>query len=307
MAKKTQPEYLDLTEDISFKRYFSSNKQLLFSLLKSFLPISDRAPYMVILNPDILDTASDTTNQPGQSDDKLHLQDSAIPPDTPDGKQVVLDLHVELNSGEHVDIEMQSHPHKDFLFRMLAYWVRLHNQSLKRGQKTKENKPTYSLIFTKFSVLSKAEKDYIKKANINFEGYQDRSLYWGFKMFFVELNRFNKSHLELVDMADRWCYIMKHSADLTAEQIAYLSQHGETKMALEHLEEVSKEKREYWKAASRERREWEHEMRKQGLIEEGIEKGHREIALNMLQKGLEVSLISEVTGLSVAEIKQLKK
>ncbi len=299
--------YLDLTEDISFKRYFSSNKQLLFSLLKSFLPISDRASDMVILNPNILDTASDTTNQPGQSDDKLHLQDSAIPPHTPDGKQVVLDLHVKLNSGEHVDIEMQGYPHKYFLFRMLFYWAKLHIQSLKRGQKLNKTNPTYSLIFTKFSALSKAEKDYIKKANIYFEGYQDRALYWGFKMFFVELNRFNKNHFELFDMTDRWCYIIKHSAKLTAEQVAYLSQHGETKMALEHLEEVSKEQREYWNAISREKREWEAQLRKQELIEEGEENTARKIALNMLKEGYEVSAISKLTSLSVAEIKQLKK
>ena len=46
------------------------------------------------------------------------------------------------------------------------------------------------------------------------------------------------------------------------------------------------------------------EGRTQGM-EEGEVKRDREIALSMLQKGLDVSLISEVTDLSVAEIKQL--
>ena len=46
------------------------------------------------------------------------------------------------------------------------------------------------------------------------------------------------------------------------------------------------------------------EGRVQGL-KEGMQEKQRGIALSMLQKGLDVSLISEVTGLSVAEVEQL--
>ena len=38
-------EYLKLTDDVSFKRYFSSNKQVLPPLIKSFLPISNNRFY----------------------------------------------------------------------------------------------------------------------------------------------------------------------------------------------------------------------------------------------------------------------
>ena len=102
-------------------------------------------------------------------------------------------------------------------------------------------------------------------------------------------------------MADRWCYIIKHSAELTPEQVEYLSQDGETKMALEHLMEVSKEERDEWNAISIQRREWEYQLREEAMKE----KINREIVLNMLQKGLEVSLISEVTGLPIPEIEKL--
>ena len=57
-----------------------------------------------------------------------------------------------------------------------------------------------------------------------------------------------------------------------------------------------------------------HEGRAQGVYEgliqgtkKGMEERQRKIALNMLQKGYEVSVISKLTCLSVAEIKQLKK
>ena len=102
-------------------------------------------------------------------------------------------------------------------------------------------------------------------------------------------------------------------------------------MILEHLAEISRENREYWEAQSQFKREWEDQLRKEELEEEiqahgigkfleqvtkdyrdlGWEEGAadkmREIVANMLQKGLEVSLISEVTDLSVDYVERLKK
>ena len=86
-------------------------------------------------------------------------------------------------------------------------------------------------------------------------------------------------------------------------------------MVLEHLERMSKEDKEFWEGEHQFKREWEDQLKAEELEEKGRVQGMQEgevskargIALSMLQKGLEVSLISEVTGLSVAEIEQLKK
>ncbi|MCP4108818.1 MAG: hypothetical protein GY749_25285 [Desulfobacteraceae bacterium] len=39
---------------------------------------------------------------------------------------------------------------------------------------------------------------------------------------------------------------------------------------------------------------------------EGIKEGKKEIALNLLKKGMDTKFISQVTGLTAKEIKQLK-
>ena len=174
-------------------------------------------------------------------------------------------MNVKLSSGENVGIKMQTYVEKHFMTRMLTYWSHLFLQPIERGQEYHQVKPSYMLAFILFN------------------------------------------------MFDRWCYIIKHSAKLTAEQVEYLSQDGETKMALEHLVEVSKEEKEYWKAIHKGRREWEEQLRKEQMREEeiekirvqGMEEKQREIALSMLQKGYEISEISKVTDLSVAEIEQL--
>ena len=314
--KQKPIQYLDLTDDVFFKRYFSTNMQVLFSLIKSFLPISDDATDISLVNPDILGTASGTANQQNPSDDKLHLQDSSIPPATPDGKRVVLDLNVKLSSGENVNIEMQVYFDEHFMTRMVIYWGQLHTRQLKRGQKYSQVKPSYLLAFTLSDVFG--EGDYINEITMTLRKHHGKQVTKDFEMVVVELVNFNKSYLELVDMRDRWCYIIKHSAELTAEQVEYLSQDGETKMALEHLMEVSKEERDEWNAISIQRREWEMQLKREAVEEkgriqgmeeglvQGMEEKQQEIALSMLQKGYEVSAISEVTGLPIPEIEKLK-
>ena len=303
MAKKPHPKYLPLKKDIVFKRYFMSNKRALISLIKSFLPISDNVLDVIVLNPEKPKTAN---QQRRQSDDKLRLKDSFIPPDKPYGKQVVLDLSVKLSGGENVNIEMQVAFQKNFLLRMFAYWALLFIQDLDRGDDYANLNPTYSLGFTRFTVF-KGKHNFITEI-----GFVDRNeieyhFDIGAKIVIVELNKFKKSYRDLVDMADRWCYIIKHSAELTPEQVAYLSRDGETKMILEHLEEISKNKESHWETIDRMKYEIGIQLERRGALKEGLAKGMEKIALNMLQKNYGISEISEVTGLSVPEIKKLKR
>ena len=316
MKQKTI-QYLDLKNDRSFRRFFSTHKGVLFSLINSFLPISTEAPDGSTVN---------SADLHASFDDLLYLRDTSISPDTPSGKQSVLDLYATLGSGESVNIEMQNYVEEDFGDRMLAYWIRS-APPLKRGQKPAQAKPSYCLAFTNFNASSGAH--YISRANILWDNPKGEKMTKRFLVVAVQLNKFNKSLYELVDMADRWCYIIKHSVELTAEQVKYLSRDGETGMVLEHLAEMSKDDAEYLRETVQLKREWEDLSRKEELekrarvegmqegrvqgmqegrvqgMQEGEVKRDREIALGMLQKGYEVSEISEVTGLSVAEIEQL--
>ena len=130
-------QYLDLKNDCSFGRFFSTCKAVLFSLIKRFLPISDDAPDWSTVNLNRLDF-----------DKLLYLQDTSIPPNTPAGKQAVLDLYVALLSGANVNIEMQNYTEEDFSDKIFTYWVQSYPPQLKRGQKPAQAKPHYSLAFT---------------------------------------------------------------------------------------------------------------------------------------------------------------
>lgn len=295
---KTQPQYLKLTQDIVFKTFFSRNNQVLISLLKAFLPISDEAVDVVILNPE-------------EEKQALSLKDPSLLPDTPDRKRMVLDLNVKLAGGEHINVEMQSTRKQHFLDRVLLYWARLHGQSLKRGDDYGKINPTYSLVFADFSVFGEEVlASYINEIMLRVNNSRVL-LSLGLRIVVVELDKLNKSCAELIDLRERWCYFIKHGHELTESQRSELAKEAEMKAAIDHLSEITQDERLYWDALSREKYEVADRLERKGLLEEGIEKGRaegmRQVALNMLNKGFELSVISEATGLSEAEINRLKK
>ena len=285
--------------------------------MNSLLPFSKHASDVAVLNPDrvgMLDDLAEVAKQQQQSSNKLILKDTSIPPDKPRGRSVILDLSFKLSSGENVNIEMQAAYERGFVLRILAYWSMLFSQDIDRGDEFSNLNPTYSLIFTNFTLFKGKRNcisvfEFVDRKEFEYRANIPMAL------TIVELNKFKKSYHELIDMAEKWCYIIKHSAHLTDEEVAYLSQDGGMKMALEHLEEISKDDQLYWDAVARKKDRIAIQLGKSCALEEGMRKGmkagkvkrNHEIAVSMLQKGYEVLEISEVTGLSVAEIGQLTK
>ncbi len=140
------------------------------------------------------------------------------------------------------------------------------------------------------------------------------------KIVFVELSKFNTSSdninlLNLFDFRDLWCYILKNSNSINMKECEILSKKGEEmKRAMEHLQDLSQdedirrweEAREKFIMDQRAEKAYAFDEglekgREEGMQkgrEEGMQKGMQKVALNMIQKKLDISIISEVTGLS---------
>ena len=132
---------------------------------------------------------------------------------------------------------------------------------------------------------------------------------------FVELHRFKKELHDCVSLVDKWCYSLKHvgSLDRLPEELRV--------RAFERLFEAC----EIAKFTPEEKLRYEHDMiterdydniiytakaegRTEGKAEglaEGEAKGKTDVARAMKAKGIEISLIAELTGLSVEEIQRL--
>ena len=247
--------------------------------------------------------------------------DSTIMAKNADQKEIILDLRITLSSGENINVEMQTTSHAYFLERILFYWSSLHNQGLKKGD-SYGVKPTYSLIFTTFSVWDKQlTTDSINAFAIlsinapHFE-FSDK-----LRIVTVELNKLPKGHQKLLDLREKWCYFLYHSTALSEEERKTLSQHEELKMALNNLDQLKEDEQLRQRALDREMSLVAWNLDRLGLMEkieegkaesmaegmakgkaEGMAKGKAEgqlaIAKHLLEKGYTIPEISELTGLS---------
>ena len=276
---------------------------------------------------------------------ELTILDSSLYPYIHTNKQIIMDLRVQLNTGEKINVEMQSMSKKGFLSRVLFYWARLYTEDLKKAEEYQNICPVYSLIFTDFDVfkpeqfkVSGGKKSLLKnqrerKNFINsFSLRLDDPPYFGLsddlRIVFVELSRFQREYLSdlnnMFDFRDLWCYILKRSKSISKRECKILSKkREEMKRAVEHLRDLSQdedlrreeEAREKFLMDQRAEKayafdEGKAEGKAEG-IQQGLEKGRIEerkaVVLNILRKNLDISFISEITGLTEDEIKDLKE
>ena len=335
-VESIQQRPLKLTQDIVFKNFFSRNKQVLISLLKNFLPISHKITDVVILNPEETDEDNKTThtNKADSADKKskasksisqkpsisksLEIKTNSLIPERSNKKQAVLDLRVKLQTGENINVEMQTVSQKSFLKRILFYWAKLYCQDLEKGESYDKINPASSLIFTTFPVLDKKIKDFVSSFSIRRDKQPHQALNKDLKIVIVEMSKLTKAYNELLDLKEKWCYILKESEHITKEECRHLSKDEEIRMALKHLKKLSRDEKLYQRAFSEQINLVAYNLDRAGLLEEGMQKGlaqgklegklnkQKEIALNMLEESFEVSTVSKVTGLAEAEIHNLK-
>ena len=212
-ATKNRSLFLNLTQDLMFKNYLKLNKNLLKSLLQAFIPL------------------------PGNSSIKdITILDSLLPSLSPEEKSSLMDLRVQLDSGEFVNVEMQAFPHKSFTQRIPLYWAKNYGFQLKTGKRYETLCPAYSLIFSAYDLFCETGGFYT-----SFSIRSDQSPYFCFnedlRLVTVELSKFRKKKpASLLDLREEWCYLLKESRRMGERESEELSAKGEEmKKAMFHL------------------------------------------------------------------------
>ena len=263
-------------------------------------------------------------NRRDKTKPELISLDSSVYPRSFSKKQITLDLRLKLNTGENINVEMQSLSQKAFLERILFYWARLYTEDLKRGEGYEKLYPAYSLVFTDFHVLPARLTDYINSFSIRLDKQPYEELTNHLKIVIVELSKFKYKSLQNLDKKGSWCYVLKKSENLHEKELEILSKKG-LGGAMALLKNVSESDRLRYEQESRDKflfdQRWdriynfEEGMQKgieKGLQkgrEEGLQKGRQEgieeVVLSMLENGFDLDSISKVTKLSKEEIKNL--
>ena len=230
-----------------------------------------------------------------------------------------------IDTGELVNVEMQMCPHAKFKERILYYWAKNYISQLKEGSEYDKLCPVYSLVFCDFSLFSKAKGFYS-----SFSLRADQEPYFPFtqdlRMVTVELRKFNRGKGDipyLLDMREAWCYVLKWFEEMGAEdRELFARKNHKMEELMDWTRPLSLKEQEHILAEAREKNRRDRvardryvfqEGRAEGMqkgMEKGMEKGRaerdKEVILNMLKKQADIAFISEVTGLTVDEIKTLK-
>ena len=304
---QTKEKEYDLKNDIIFKAFFSrkGNEEYLIDFLEALLKIE-------IAKIKIRE--------------EVNLEQLAQ-----NEKGGRLDLQAELNDGVIVNIELQIRNQNNMEKRSLLYGAKTVSREVERGAKYDEIKEVIMINILNYEMLGFDE--YVSETVTVLDKHREYEVIKGMKWYFIELPKFRKAHPDMEDKLNQWIAFIDNydrglvemaekknkTIEKAREEMNYLT--GDA--AVRRLAEL----REKWEHDYADTKEFGRlEGLAQGLeegFEEGIEQGRkegknqgiaegeekkkREIAKELLKKGFETKLISEVTKLSIEEIELIRK
>jgi predicted transposase/invertase (TIGR01784 family) len=294
--------YIDPKTDFGFKRLFAQEdskdilKQFLFDVLKLKHPIQELA---YIPNEQL----------PQGADERIG----------------VYDVYCTDLLGQRFVVEMQRGSQTFIRDRVLYYSTfPIIHQAKKGTTWAFELIPIYCIAILNFAI--DVETDYLRRVQL-MDISAKKVFYDKLTYVYIELPKFGKEPGDLTEAVDKWIYLLKYlpelqdiPAELANEPFTHAFEIAES-AALSPKERILYEaslksaRDAYAEIMSARQKGWDEGMEK-GL-EEGMEKGKEAglsegrrqqteaIARSMIERGLDIALITAVTSLTEVQIKQL--
>lgn len=219
---------------------------------------------------------------------------------------------------------MQVVDKKNIEKRILFYWSKMYNNSIKQGADYENLEKSIAILITDYELegLKEIEK-YITKWNIREEEYQKIILTDVMEIYIIELPKFNRYKEKTDQRLNSWVRFIENP------EVVDMKENKEIGKAKKVLEEISQDEHERYLTELRQKYIMDKKAIadagydkglkagiEQGIkqgIEQGVEQGIHEgakqekiaIAKNMKKQKITNETICKVTGLSIEEIKDL--
>ena len=220
-----------------------------------------------------------------------------------DDKLGVLDIITELDGKEKCNIEMQLIDKNNIIERMLYYWSKMYTRQIKAGDDYNKLEKTIVILIADFNIKGLEEVEYHRTWKIiETNSVKKLILTDKFELDIIELLKIKGRENEKDQLLD-WLIFLENPE---SERVTRKMEENENlKEAVEKLDRISEDEKmqriiELREKAIRD----EHAIYAKG-VDDGIEKGIMKIAKSMLKKGMNVSDIIEITGLTKEEIEKL--
>ncbi|WP_338618094.1 Rpn family recombination-promoting nuclease/putative transposase [Turicibacter faecis] len=213
-----------------------------------------------------------------------------------------LDILATTNKGELINVEVQVADEKNMIERSLYYWSRLFSGQLQSGNPYQKLGRTICINLLDFNLLDTPEYHscYVLKEKERNEILSDL-----LELHFIELDKIKdiKQASDIKTQLEAWLEFIKHPES----QVSYeLARQDETiREAKDDLLILScnEQFRLYYEA--RLKALLDETSRLQTARDEGIEQGKLEVAKKLLSTGMDIECVSEVTGISINNVKNL--
>ena len=306
-------KYLDPKADVTFKKVFGEHKNLVISLLNALLPLDE-----------------------GKKVETIEYLPSELVPETPLGKNTIVDVRCEETGGRKFIVEMQMEWRANFKQRVLLNASKAYVKQLPRGDDYNLLQPVYSLNLVN-EVFEPDMEEYYHYYRLVHYLHSDKVLE-GLHIVLVELPKFRAKNLTERKMQVLWLRFLTEIGEATKKAPQDLVDDPHVNEALEIVEESALSDAEraaydgFWDRVSREAtkaaemREKEAEMKAAlakldaATVERDAEKARadaatverdaaveklRQTARNLKALNLTTEQIAAATGLADDEIERL--
>lgn len=298
---------MDLKIDFAFKELFGSEK--------------NKAITIVFLNAILKRTGRNTIKE-------VTFQNLEIGGEYVDDKQSRLDILVTTQDRQQINIEMQFTNQFDMVNRSIYYWARLYSDQNKKGMKYSALKPTIMINILNFDLI-KETKVYHTTYHLH-EDEEKFRIADGLELHFIEIPKLLAHWYEekldpWSDVLARWLLLLSivdqrkeniyEDIYKELEAIAMTDKHLQdaftswNELSLNSDERLAYEvrlKQVLDQEAAVNEAKWREEVAEERGVEKGIKQGAIKTARKMLIKRTDVEEVSELTGLSVKQVEEIK-
>lgn len=226
--------------------------------------------------------------------------DKDLDPERADGKPAKLDILAKTDQGMLINVEVQVRRQAHLAERFLFYWAEMYGSQMKRGDGYNALKPSVSIILTEFDHLPEASwhNAYSICNDVS------RRLTDHFAMHFIELKKFTYSDVKALHRLGRWTAYFSNCGDRETEELAMSDPvMKEVVQAETAFTEDEIMRRKY---SQREKAVRDYISAMDEARNEGLQEGIVQMAVKMLENGIDRHTVAAITGLSEQELAALK-
>lgn len=286
-------KYINPYTDFGFKKLFGeeANKDLLIDFLNQLVETKHQIADLVFKNPEKL-------------------------PNTYKERRAIYDIHCTSLSGEKFIVEMQKASVEFFKDRSLFYSTIPIREQAKKGKKWNfELKAVYFVAILDFEYDEEEDKRKFRR-DVMLKDQDGDEFYNKLHFKFLQMPLFNKKEKDLQNHFDKWCYFLKNLVDF--KSIPAILNLPIFQKAFKTTEVAAMNIEQYGAYEQSLIDYWDNTSVVANAVNKAVDKAVKkavaatevakttEIAKNLILKGFENELISELTGLTLLQIEELR-